>query len=241
MISITHVMKSYGDTPVVSDLSLSIKKGSVFGFLGPNGAGKTTTIKMLVGLAAPDSGSITIEGKSPQELSTRAHISFMPESPYFYDYLTGFEFLKFCGDLFYSSRSSHKNNEFYENILSHVGILDAKNRMISTYSKGMKQRLGFAQTLVNNSEYIFLDEPLDGLDPIGRRELKMIIKGLQKEGKTIFFNSHILFDTEELCDQIGIIHKGILLFAGPLGQFLQGKSLEERFVATIQEWEYQKK
>lgn len=238
MISLEHVMKSYGGAPVVSDLSLSIKKGSVFGFLGPNGAGKTTTIKMMVGLAVPDTGSITIEGQSPREHAVRARVGFMPETPYCYDYLSGFEFLKFCGDLFpASSKTPARDKTFYENILSLVGVLDAKDRMIRTYSKGMKQRLGFAQTLVNNPEYMFLDEPLDGLDPIGRREIKHIIKRLQKEGKTIFFNSHILFDTEELCDHIGIIHKGILLFVGPLAQFLQGKSLEEQFVATIQTWE----
>ena len=231
MIELSNITKIYGQKKVVNNLSLTIKRGAVFGFLGPNGAGKTTTIKMIVGLTTPDFGRVTIGGKSPDHALTRDIIGFMPEAPYFYDHLTGLEFLQFCSQLF--SPPSY-TQEHYTQILKKVGIYEARNQMIRTYSKGMKQRLGFAQAIVNDPHYIFLDEPLDGLDPIGRRELKKIIKELKHLGKTIFFNSHILFDTEELCDEIGIIHNGMLLYAGAVKEFTNGKTLEEQFVATVE-------
>ncbi len=155
----------------------------------------------------------------------------MPESPYFYERLTGLEFLRFCGALF---EDNDKGDEDYGEILKKVGIYEARDRAIRTYSKGMRQRLGFAQTMVNDPAYIFLDEPLDGLDPIGRREIKEIVKTLKRKGKTVFFNSHILYDTEELCDEIGIMHHGKLLYAGGIKEFTRGKSLEERFVETVE-------
>ena len=231
MIESSNITKIYGQKKVVNNLSLTIKKGVVFGFLGPNGAGKTTTIKMIVGLTTPDFGRVTIGEKSPDHALTREIIGFMPEAPYFYDHLTGLEFLQFCSQLF--SPPSY-TKEHYTQILKKVGIYEARNQMIHGYSKGMKQRLGFAQAIVNDPHYIFLDEPLDGLDPIGRRELKKIIKELKQRGKTIFFNSHILFDTEELCDEIGIIHNGTLLYAGPIKEFINRKTLEEQFVATVE-------
>ncbi|MBI3627617.1 MAG: ABC transporter ATP-binding protein [Candidatus Sungbacteria bacterium] len=231
MLEISRVEKAYEGRNVVDDLSLAIKKGTVFGFLGPNGAGKTTTIKMIVGLSRPDAGTIRLEGRTPQDPAMRAMIGFMPEAPYFYEYLTGLEFLKFCDSLF--PEIDRKPDAVYTKTLAEVGILNAANRLIRTYSKGMRQRLGFAQAVIHDPDYIFLDEPLDGLDPIGRRELKEIIKTLKSRGKTIFFNSHILFDTEELCDEIGIIHQGRLLYSGPIGHFTKGKSLEERFVETV--------
>ena len=159
MIEIKNVSKSYDDQKVVNSLNFKVEKGVVFGFLGPNGSGKTTTMKMLVGLARPDSGLVTINGKSPLDISTRENIGFMPEEPSFYDYLTGMEFLQFAGRLF------DKNYENFESkcasILKKVGIYEAKDKMTRTYSKGMKQRLGFAQAIINDPEYIFLDEPLD--------------------------------------------------------------------------------
>jgi len=230
MIEVSGVTKQYGGERVVSDLSFSVRKGSTFGFLGQNGAGKTTTIKMLVGLISPFSGKILIEGISPSTLSIKKKIGFMPESAYFYERLTGMEFLHFCGELF----GLNKDEKYYESIFKKLGIYEAKNKVIREYSKGMKQRLGFAQAIVNNPEYVFLDEPLDGLDPIGRREIKEIIKSLQKEGRTIFLNSHILYDIEELCDEIGIIHKGKLLYFGTINLFCSGISLEERFIKLIE-------
>ena len=232
MIKISHIQKSFYKDRVVNDLSLTIKTGDVFGFLGPNGAGKTTTIKMIVGLSVPDSGNIKINGKSPNSIKTREEIGFMPEDPYFYDHLTGLEFLTFCGQLFEKTYS--KNKGYYTQIISSVGLFEARNKMLKTYSKGMKQRLGLAQAIVNDPDYIFLDEPLDGLDPIGRREIKQIILDLKRRKKTIFFNSHILSDVEEICDQIGIIDKGKLVYSGSVKQFCKGKSLEEAFVKIIE-------
>lgn len=230
MIEIKNLKKIYGKQVVVNNPSLNIQKGETFGFLGQNGAGKTTTIKMIVGLTKPDGGSINIGGKSAADISAKEKIGFMPEAPYFYDRLTGMEFMKFCGDLF----ARPKSNEEYGAILKLLGIYEAKDKPIAKYSKGMKQRLGFAQTLVNDPDYIFLDEPLDGLDPLGRKEVKEIVKTLHKKGKTIFFNSHILYDTEELCDRIGVIHEGRLLYSGPVKEFCKGKPLEERFVELVE-------
>lgn len=152
----------------------------------------------------------------------------MPEDPYFYDHLSSLEFMSFMGSLF-KKRSKLSNAQ----ILDMVGLKNDKNKKISKFSKGMKQRLGLAQSIINDPEYLFLDEPLDGLDPIGRQEFKKIILDLKKKGKTIFFNSHILSDVEEICDQIGIINKGKLIYNGPVKKFRGSKSLEEAFVDKL--------
>src|SRR3989338_768802 len=230
MIAIKNVSKKYFRETVVSGISLAVRDGTVFGFLGQNGSGKTTTMKMIVGITAPSAGTIEIDGESTGDISIHEKIGYMPEAPYFYDRLTGIEFLRFSGELF---RDVTQSDTQYENLLKKVGIYDARNKAIWTYSKGMKQRLGFAQALVNNPKYIFLDEPLDGLDPIGRLEIKKLIFDLKNDGKTIFFNSHILSDVENICDQIGIINKGKLIYAGPVNAFRKDKSLEEQFVHII--------
>lgn len=236
MIEVSGLVKTYGGQTVVNDLSFTIPQGTTFGFLGENGAGKTTTIKMLVGLAKPDSGTIRVGGISSLKRSMREHIGFMPEAPYFYDRLTGLEFLQFCDRLssHASAQAPQRPLSHYEEVLKSVGIYEARHKAIRAYSKGMKQRLGFAQAIVHDPDYIFLDEPLDGLDPIGRKEIKEIIKGLHAKGKTVFFNSHILYDTEQLCDQIGIIHAGTLLYCGPVAQFCQGKPLEEQYISLLE-------
>ncbi len=232
MIEIRNLTKIYNKKyKIVDNLSLSIPTGAVFGFLGPNGAGKTTTIKMVVGLNKPTAGTITIGGKSPALTSTRENIGFMPEDARFYDELTGFEFLSFSSSLF--KKSADKSVKELEELFRRVGIYEARNKKIRTYSKGMKQRLGFAQAIVNDPDYIFLDEPLEGLDPIGRKEMKLMLEELKGRNKTIFFNSHILADVEAICDQIGIIHKGKLVYSGPVKDFKKDKSLEEKFVETI--------
>lgn len=232
MIEIKNLTKIYDGMAVVDNISLTIPRGSIFGFLGQNGSGKTTTMKIAVGIAKADAGAVTIEKEPTSIVSTHKKIGFMPEAPYFYDRLTGAEFLAFCRKL--SSKDSDNDEKIHESTLKTVGIYDARNNPIYTYSKGMKQRLGFAQTLVHNPEYIFLDEPLDGLDPIGRKEIKEIIKALKSKGKTVFFNSHILYDTEELCDKIGIIHRGKILYDGGVKEFCGGKPLEEKFVSLIE-------
>ncbi|HTY39838.1 MAG TPA: ABC transporter ATP-binding protein [Candidatus Paceibacterota bacterium] len=231
MIELSHITKAYKKRKVVDDFTLTVH-APIFGFLGQNGAGKTTIMKMMVGLTLSTAGTITIGGKPAGEAATKEMTGFMPESPYFYERLTGLEFLRFCGELFQKSRA--KTDDDYGALLKKVGIYGAKDRYVSTYSKGMKQRLGFAQALVNDPEYIFLDEPLDGLDPVGRKEMKTIIRALKAEGRNVFFNSHILYDIEELCDEMGIVHSGKLLYAGPVKAFTQGKSLEERFVETVE-------
>lgn len=227
MIKVKNISKSYNDAKIVKNLSLEIARGTIFGFLGPNGAGKTTTIKMLVGLNKPDSGKILINDKNVLEIKNRERIGFMPEDPYFYDHLSAFEFLSFMQNLF-----SEKGDR-PENVLEIVGLKEVKNKPIINFSKGMKQRLGLAQAIINNPEYLFLDEPLDGLDPIGRREFKQILLALKKEGKTIFFNSHILSDVEEICDQIGIINEGKLIYSGDVKSFRKKQSLEDAFVEVI--------
>lgn len=230
MIEIKNLSKTYNDQRVVDDLSLVVPKGSIFGFLGPNGAGKTTTMKILVGINGPDSGSIMINNGSPLDPKTRQEIGFMPEEPHFYGQLTGLEFLKFTNSLFENKPRPISELEL---ILKKTGIYEARDKKIKNYSKGMKQRLGFGQALVNNPAYIFLDEPLEGLDPIGRMEIKAMLEELKKEGKTIFFNSHILSDVENICDQIGIIHKGCLIYSGSVNEFKKDLPLEEQFVKTI--------
>jgi ABC-2 type transport system ATP-binding protein len=230
VILLDNITKCYGKKAAVNGLSLTVRDGSAFGFLGQNGAGKTTTMKMIVGLARPDSGAITIGGKPATDIAMRAELGYMPEAPYFYERLTGAEFLRFCAELF----DKNLSGEECDALLKQVGLQAAGDKAIGAYSKGMKQRLGFVQALVNDPEYILLDEPLDGLDPIGRKEIKNIIRDLRSRGKTIFFNSHILYDTEELCDEIGILHEGRLIYSGPVKEFCAGRPLEERFVAVVE-------
>ncbi|MDO8512913.1 MAG: ABC transporter ATP-binding protein [bacterium] len=237
VLNIKNLSKSYhlngGDVHVVDRLTLSLKKGEVFGFLGPNGAGKTTTIKMIVGLAFPSSGEIKIFGKSNTDLATKEKIGFMSEHPYFYSYLTGREMLDFFGKLFPIAHEVRIKNT--KELLEKVGLADAADIPVRKYSKGMNQRLGLASALINDPKIIFLDEPLDGLDPLGRRQIKEIIKDLKKEGKTVFLNSHILADAEEICDQIGIIDRGKLIARGEPKSLVKGsKSLEDFFVKLIE-------
>lgn len=233
-IIISNLSKSYGTKKkihVVKDLSLTIAKGSVFGFIGPNGAGKTSTIKMLVGLSQPTSGSITIAGGDPSSIATHKKIGFMPESPLFYQYLTGWEFLDFVATLF---KLEHKEKKIAQ-VLAEVNLLSAQEKRIRTYSKGMLQRLGLAQAILNNPEILFLDEPLDGLDPLGRSEVKKIILDKKKEGKTIFINTHILGDVAEICDKVGIIDNGELLLVDSPKNISTGyRDLEDAFVHIIE-------
>lgn len=261
MISIQNLTKSYKKAKAVNNISLSIKNGTMFGFLGPNGAGKTTAMKIIVGLLAPTKGEVKIDDHKIESKKSRENIGFMPEDPYFYDHLTALEFMNYMASFFDmrscnserplchpersegSSEQSERaasprffataQNDNIKRLLNLVGLKDAMNKKISKFSKGMKQRLGLAQALINDPEYLFLDEPLDGLDPIGRREFKQILLSLKKKKKTIFFNSHILSDVEEICDQIGVIDKGKLIYSGPVKKFRGNKSLEDAFVEKL--------
>ena len=232
-IIVTNLSKSYGKGKkayVVKDLSLHVKTGTVFGFIGPNGAGKTSTIKMLVGLSQPTQGEVVIGGGMPTDQNIQARIGFMPESPLFYRYLTAYEFLDLVASLF---KLPHKDQRIKE-VLQEVDLQVSSTKKIRTFSKGMLQRLGLAQAILNEPDILFLDEPLDGLDPLGRAEVKKIILDLKKRGKTIFINTHILGDVEEICDQVGIIDRGILLRTATPSEISKGyKDLEEAFVSII--------
>jgi len=241
MVSFSNVTKTYGKGKkarrVVDDFSLTVD-APIFGFLGQNGAGKTTIIKMVVGLLAPTTGAILIDGHPSASEASKEKIGFMPETPYFHERMKGIEFLRFCGRLFERDmRPGTRDKEeriSCEDLLRKVGLYEARNYEIRTYSKGMRQRLGFAQALVNDPEYLFLDEPLDGLDPVGRREMKEVMLGLKREGRKIFLNTHILYDVEEMCDEVGIVNKGILLYSGRVKDFCAGRPLEDRFVEVVQ-------
>ena len=198
-------------------LSLLVEPGQVFGFLGPNGAGKTTTLKLLMRLIFPTTGSARILGQDINDVAMHARIGYLPENPYFYDYLTPREFLDYCGQLFDLDSATRKRRA--EDLLSRVN-LDQKswNRQLRKLSKGMLQRVGLAQSLVNDPEVVFLDEPMSGLDPVGRREVRDLIASLRTEGKTVFMCSHILSDIEVLCDNVAILKQGKLAHAGSLEQ-----------------------
>ena len=232
MIEFSRVTKQYRKRkPAVDDFSLAVDV-PIFGFLGQNGAGKTTVMKMIVGLLEPTAGSIMIDGLPSASAAAKHKMGYMPETPYFYERMTGMEFLGFC-DALYGRRGGGTRVAHYESLLGKVGIAEAGRFEIRTYSKGMRQRLGFAQALVNDPEYLFLDEPLDGLDPLGRREMKEVMLGLKHEGRKVFLNTHILADVEEVCDEVGIIHAGKLRFSGGVREFCAGKPIEERFMETV--------
>jgi ABC-2 type transport system ATP-binding protein len=202
-------------------LDLEIEEGEVFGFLGHNGAGKTTTIKLLMGLVYPTSGEAWILDRSIRDVAVKQYIGFLPESPFFYEYLTAEEFLVFYGQLF--GIGGLKLAKKIDELLELVSMTDARHRPLRKFSKGMLQRIGIAQALINDPRLVILDEPMSGLDPIGRRDVRDIILRLKHEGKTIFFSSHILPDVEMICDRIGILVKGRLKAVGTV-QELAGAS-----------------
>ncbi|HKQ72112.1 MAG TPA: ABC transporter ATP-binding protein [Blastocatellia bacterium] len=211
-------------------LSLQVEAGEVFGFLGPNGAGKTTTFKILMRMLRPTAGEARILGRPLDDLQMRARIGYLPERPYFYAYLTASEFLVYCGALCDLPRdlAARRGNE----LLERVGLSDAADRHLRKFSKGMLQRLGLAQALVNDPEVLFLDEPMSDLDPLGRREVRELIAGLRARGKTIFFSSHILTDVEAMCDRVMILNRGRLLESGRLSEILKSRSNEIEVVVS---------
>ncbi len=215
----------------LDDLSLEVKRGEIFGFLGPNGAGKTTTLKLLMQLIYPTSGSARILGHSIADVSTRARIGYLPENPYFYDYLSGRELLEYTAALFGipTREAGVRNNE----LLGQVGLdADRANRQLRKYSKGMLQRIGIAQALVNDPEIVFMDEPMSGLDPIGRREVRDLLLSLRQQGKTIFFSSHILSDVEALCDRAAILTRGKLVRCGTVDELTGVRDSAMEILAT---------
>ena len=201
-------------------VSLSVTQGETFGLLGPNGAGKTTLLKILLGITRPSQGQGQVLGKPLGDRARRAHIGYLPENPYFYDYLTGWEMLGFTASLF--AIDPKEQRQRMVDLLDWVGLAQstARKKPLREYSKGMLQRLGLAQALVNNPDLIFLDEPMSGLDPQGRYQMREIILTLKNQGKTIFFNSHILADVEKICDRVAILAQGDLLCVGSLDELL---------------------
>jgi ABC-2 type transport system ATP-binding protein len=201
-------------------VSLTVYQGETFGLLGQNGAGKTTLLKALLGIVRPSSGRATLLGEPLGDRAVKQRVGYLPENPYFYDYLTGWEILQFAAGLFHVSRSIQRKR--IPELLDLVGLAQsaAKKKPLRQYSKGMLQRIGMAQALINDPELVFLDEPMSGLDPLGRYQLREIILSLKSQGKTIFFNSHVLSDVEKICDRVAILAQGELISVGSLQDLL---------------------
>jgi ABC-2 type transport system ATP-binding protein len=218
-------------------LSLTVNQGEIFGFLGANGAGKTTTLKLLMTLIFPTDGSARILGHDIGEISMHSRIGYLPENPYFYDYLTAMEFLNFCGQIFGFPKSERSRRA--KDLLARVRLNENNwDTQLRKFSKGMLQRIGLAQALINDPEVVFLDEPMSGLDPIGRREVRDLIAALRQEGKTVFMCSHILSDIEVLCDRVAILKSGRLAHVGYLDELRQqvtGRNLVEVVVSGTDE------
>ena len=212
-------------------LSLTVEAGQIFGFLGADGAGKTTTLKLLMRLIFPTSGTARILDRDISDVSMHTRIGYLPENPYFYDYLTAREFIDYCGQLFGLDKSIRER--VTAEVLTRVN-LDQKSwdRQLRKFSKGMLQRVGMAQALVNDPEIVFLDEPMSGLDPVGRREFRDLIAALNREGKTVFMCSHILSDIEVLCDSIAILKGGKLAHAGTLEELRVGQANAIEIIAS---------
>ncbi len=199
-------------------LNLEIEEEEIFGLIGPNGAGKTTTLKLLMGLIFPTEGRARILAKPVGDTATKRQIGYLPENPYFYDYLTGRELLHYFGQLYGMSRSERRDRA--ETLLRRVDIVSAADLQLRKYSKGMIQRLGIAQAILNRPRIVFLDEPMSGLDPMGRRDISLLIQELRDDKVTVVFSSHILPDVESLCDRVAILNQGKLVREGRLMEIL---------------------
>lgn len=223
-IQIEHLNKTYTvgfrmkKKVAVKDLSLTVKEGEIFGFIGPNGAGKTTTIKILTGLNRASSGTAKIFGQDAHKVGPKQDIGFLPERPYFYEYLTASEFLDFYGRLFQMSPAVRQ--ERIKKLLDRVELSSVSGVPLRKFSKGMLQRVGVAQALINDPRLVILDEPMSGLDPLGRMLIRDIILEMKKEGRTLFFSSHILSDVEVICDRVSILVNGDLKAVGTLDELL---------------------
>ena len=222
----------------LNKVNLEIEEGEIFGILGPNGSGKTTCLKLLLGILFPTDGEISIMGESQFDVKVKKYIGFLPENPYYYDYLTGPELLYFYGKLFDMDKQAIKERTEY--LLNLVKLSDAKKLTLKHYSKGMLERIGLASALLNDPKILILDEPTTGLDPIGCFETRDLLLELNKQGKTILLSSHFLSEVERVCNRIAIFHRGNLLATGTLDGLISqynAETLEELFVKTIEDFD----
>jgi ABC-2 type transport system ATP-binding protein len=225
-IRIASVSKRYGDTLAVDDVSLSVAHGEVFGFLGPNGAGKSTLVKMILGLTHPTAGQIEVLDQPVGSLAARAEVGYLPETFRFHDWLTASELLNFHARL--ARVTSDVRAERVRDLLELVGLKDREGDRLSTFSKGMMQRVGLAQALVGEPRLVILDEPTSALDPIGRRDVRDRIRELGEQGVTVFLNSHLLSEVEQVCDRVAIIDHGSIVAEGKLDELLSAQEIEIR-------------
>ena len=234
--NLTKIYKLSGRKKVIGllNFNLEVNEGEIFGLLGPNGSGKTTLFKTILGLISPTKGKVEILGKDAADVEVKKEIGFLPENPYYYEYLTGTELLNFYGDIFNLPENVKKKRS--DELLSTVGLAKAKHMALGNYSKGMLERIGFACALLNDPKLLILDEPTTGLDPIGGRESRDLLMKLKSEGKTILLSSHFLSEAEKICDRIGILHQGELLVVGELKKLLQeekAETFEDLFIKIV--------
>ena len=233
VVEIRGVSRRFGDVMAVDNLTLSLGTGEIMGFLGANGAGKTTTIKMLLGLIRPSSGTVSVLGGDPSDAKVRAKIGYMPEIAYYYPYLNARELLAFYGGLCGMDGKTIRART--DELLETVGLADAAKRPLKTYSKGMLQRAGIAQALLHDPDLLVLDEPFTGLDPLARIHFRELMHRLREQGKSIFFSSHELGETELLCDKVAIMKAGRAVYQGPVRQLAGDgeKNLERLFLEVL--------
>ena len=211
------------------DATFAVEQGEILGFVGPNGAGKTTCLKILMGLVFPSGGQALLFGHPPGHAQAKRRVGFLPESPYFYEYLTGRELLDFVGRLFGLDRALRRQRA--GELLERTGLDDAADRRLRGYSKGMLQRIGLAQALMGDPDLLVLDEPMSGLDPLGRKDVRDLIAEQRERGKTVFFSTHILPDVEQLCDRVALIVRGEVRSIGRIEE--QRGGLEQAFVREV--------
>ena len=234
-VGIDGVSRAFGSVKAVDGLSLALAPGEIVGFLGTNGAGKTTTIKMITGLLRPDAGEVSVFGGDPSDPAVRARIGYMPEVATYYPYLNARELLAFYGGI--CGLDAKSVRERTDSLLESVGLADAAKRPLRTYSKGMLQRAGIAQALLNDPDLLVLDEPFTGLDPLARIHFRELLRSLREKGKAVFFSSHELGETELLCDRVAIMKKGRCVYQGAVKDLAGdgASNLERLFLRTLEE------
>ena len=223
-IEIKNLVKQYKKVTAVNNISLDVYEGEIFGFLGPNGAGKTTTIKTLLGLIFPTAGEVLVLGKPAGDIDVKEKLSYLPESPYFYEHMTASEVVGFYGSLFGLTGSAKQKR--VDLLLETVGLQGTGKKPLRSFSKGMLQRVGIAQSLINDPKLLFFDEPTSGLDPVAHRDIRDLILRLKEEGRTIFLSSHQLSDVELVCDRVSILHGGKIRRMGHVDDLIAGGSVE---------------